>query len=176
MIDQALSCKLHIHSLVLKIHKIGGIFRKVSELTTFQSKYLLYYSMLYPYLLYGIEIYGGAGSSINNDLQIAQNKAIKALFKLPKHTSSSTLYTNLGLAKLDEIYNNRSITLIRKILTEEKFLNIHSTFLEHNPMLCHKYETRSNNNSINLLFNRPSYTRGITFSLFLIWNNNIHIC
>jgi hypothetical protein len=172
VIDHTLSCKLHIYSLILKVNKCIGIFHKVSELTTYKTKFLLYHTILYPHLIYCIEIYGNAGSSAISELQIAQNKAIRALFKLHKFSSTSEIYEKLGISKIKEIYNSRAKILLDKIINEqEKFLNIHTKFLKHNPQLSHKYETRGKS-CINLTFNSQSYTSSIVYNLFLLWNAN----
>jgi hypothetical protein len=176
IIDSKLSCKLHNESLVLKISRIIGLFRVVSKSITFQAKYNLYYSMLFPHLLYCIEIYGSVGRSEINDLQIKQNKAIRALFRLPRLASASVFYEKLGIEKIDGIYKKRATKLVTRLLHEynkSKRLNVFQTFSTNHKLFNHKYKTR-HKDSINLTFNRHSFTTGIIFNLLLNWNNRPH--
>src|SRR5829696_8246861 len=56
IIDSKLSFKNHIYYLIDKLRKWITIFRKISPLLSFNAQKLLYYSMFYPNLLYGIEM------------------------------------------------------------------------------------------------------------------------
>ena len=143
IIDNKLSCKVHIESLVLKISRLIGLFRVVSKSITFQAKYDLYYSMLFPHLLYCIEIYGSVGRTEIKDLQMKQNKAIRALFRLPRLSSASVFYENLGIEKVDVIYKKRATKLVTRLLHEHnkfKGLNVFQTFSANHKLFNHNYK------------------------------------
>jgi hypothetical protein len=173
IIDKQLSYKAHINALTRKLSQLTGVFRKVSGSLTIQSMFLLYNSMIQSHLSYCVEVYGSAGSSLLNKVQRAQNKAIKALFHLPKIISSSSMYSKLEIQRIKHLYKSRSSIMIHKLLKEQKIgttLNIHKNLFTQNPLLSHKYRTRGKN-SFKLHYHRPSHTRGIIFNLMLIWNS-----
>ena len=66
LIDSNLSWKFHIHELCKKISKTIGIFYKIRRFLNSQILSNLYYAMIYPFLIYGINVWGSASQHLIN--------------------------------------------------------------------------------------------------------------
>ena len=67
-LDSHLSFKTHVQNLSKKIKRSIGILCKVRRYVTFKVFIQLYYSLIYPYLIYGISVWGNTYTSILNPL------------------------------------------------------------------------------------------------------------
>ena len=76
-IDDKLSWAHHVQCLCKKISQKIRIFNKIRNYLSKKSLISLYYSFIYPHLLYGILTWGSACKSIIKRLQVIQNKIIK---------------------------------------------------------------------------------------------------
>ena len=56
--DSNLTWKSHIHELCLKLSKTVGIFSKLRYYINVDILIMLYYSLIYPFLTYGIHVWG----------------------------------------------------------------------------------------------------------------------
>ena len=59
-IDSSMSWSLHIQYIKSKIAKAVGIISKARNTLSRSSLVTLYYTFIYPYLMYCIEVWGGA--------------------------------------------------------------------------------------------------------------------
>jgi hypothetical protein len=175
IVDTKLSCKQHIHSLIQKLIRFIGHFRAVSKYTSLQGKKLLYNSMFYPHLVYCIEVYGNSSQQTIKELQTVQNKALKALFRFPRLFPSSTMYAKLKFQKVNELYESRAISFVKKNLSHDlitnPIFNLQIAFANQDHYFKQKYNTRNKGN-IRLNFKKQSYTSGIVFQMLLIYNKN----
>jgi len=170
IVDSKLSFQSHINQLANKLRKWIGIFKKISSLLNFTTKKIIYFSMFYPHILYGIELYGNASNIALKKIQTIQNSALKSLFGYSRLSSSSKMYKELKIMKIKTLYRYRSALLINKLLKETETLNIHRKMKEYCTPMKHKYSTRQKTN-FNLKFDRPSYTNSSSFKMFLLWND-----
>ena len=73
-IDNKLSFSNHVADVCLKLSKTLGIFHKLRHCVPKPVLLSLYYSLVYPYLLYGNLIWGGICSTHLQPLEILQKK------------------------------------------------------------------------------------------------------
>jgi hypothetical protein len=97
LIDIQLSFKAHILQLIGKLSRLVGVYRKITSQLSLQAKYLLYYSTFYSLILYCLEIYGTANSTLIKKMQTTQNKAVRALFAYSKYYPTDNMYKELKL-------------------------------------------------------------------------------
>jgi hypothetical protein len=170
IIDSKLSFKSHIFCLISKLRKWISIFRKINPLLSSSAKYLIYNSLFYSNLLYGIELYGSASKSVIKPLQVIQNKALRALFNYDKYYSASKLYLELGLQDVNTLFKIRASIMLKSLYDHPSTLNVHQILKSYCTTTNHKYNTRDKK-IVNLKFNKPSFTSSHTFNLFLLWNS-----
>ena len=101
LIDENLSWKQHINYTINKLSKGIGIMKILRKYCNINTLKLIYYSVIYPYLLYGINSWGCAYPSHLNSLQSKQNIIVRIMLsKAPRTTSRPLYFSSLALLPL----------------------------------------------------------------------------
>jgi len=133
----------------------------------------LYYTLIYPYLTYGILSWGNASKTKIKKLSTKQNKCIRAILFAHPRESAIPFLNLLDILTIDNLFKLK-IALFGHRITFNKQL-VHSIF--HNYLKpiseLHNYNTRL---ACNFNFYRPQVNTnyGIAtseFSLSKIWEN-----
>ena len=66
---------------------------------------LIYFSLIYPYLLYGAEIWGGACRTYLNSLSVIQKKLIRIMNFKGRYEHTTTLFHENKMFKLSDVIN-----------------------------------------------------------------------
>ena len=75
-IDSQLTFKYHIDELTKKVSRAIGILYKLRPFVTSKIRCNIYYAMIYPFLLYGIVIWGNTSLTLLEPIHILQNKFV----------------------------------------------------------------------------------------------------
>ena len=76
VIDSTLCWRNHINIVTTKISKTIGLLYKLRYFVDTKIIKTLYYSLVYPHLIYGIEVWGSANDTHLNKLLILQKKLL----------------------------------------------------------------------------------------------------
>ena len=115
IIDDKLKWTEHIAYVKNKISKSSGILSKARNYIDKKTLKQLYYSFVYPYLIYGIEIWGNA-SNIHLDPIIKLQKRCVRIITFSNYLESrSPLFRTLEILNLKQIVIHR-ITLIVNLI------------------------------------------------------------
>ena len=98
--DSNLKWKSHINELYLKLSKTVGILSKVRHFVSKHILVVLYYSLIYPFLTYGVHVWGLTFPSFLTQLFIIQNRAIRIISFYEPKSHSETLFKSLNLRLL----------------------------------------------------------------------------
>ena len=79
----------HIMHISNRISKITGMLFKIRYKLTFDITNKIYFSLIYPYLTYGIILWGNSAISHLNHLRLAYNYFVRCLFLLKKREQSN---------------------------------------------------------------------------------------
>ncbi len=63
----------------------------------------LYFSLIYPYLIYCCIIWGSASATALHKLEVLQNRAVRIITRSPFRASVSPIYKQLNLLKLCDV-------------------------------------------------------------------------
>ena len=163
--DKNLNFKDHIDKISNKVKSANGILWKLSQYLPAEVLKKIYYTLVYPFLIYGIEIWG-------NSSQVALNRLSRLVLTAQKRSKGQTDLANntrnfLSVAQIHKYY-----TLIRCYKYYKLNSNVYFSekFLSRHPI--HDINTRFN---ANHLFNTPNVYIGRVFSSFFIcainyWN------
>ena len=77
LIDSNLTFKFHIDELTKKVSRGTGILFKLRHFVTTKILINVYYAIIYPFLLYGITIWGSTSKTLLNPLHILQKKFVR---------------------------------------------------------------------------------------------------
>jgi hypothetical protein len=102
--DQKLNWNQHINYITGKISRGLGMISRVSRFMPFNVMLTLYYSLIYPYLLYCCIAWGGASATALHKLEVLQNRSLRLITQSPYRSSASPLYKRLNILKLSDIY------------------------------------------------------------------------
>ena len=73
---------------------------------------MIYFSLAFPYLNYGIFCWGSATITALKPLQIAQNKCIKTMLKLNIKSNTNSTYFDNNFLQINELYHRQCLTFI----------------------------------------------------------------
>ena len=109
--DSNLTWKSHINELCLKLSKTVGILSKVRCYVSKHILVMLYYSLIYPFLTYGVHVWGLTFPTFLTQLFIIQKRAIRIIsFPEPK-SHSEPLFKSLNLLQLNDVIESLILSL-----------------------------------------------------------------
>ena len=86
LIDKNLSWKLHIMTITSKLSKLCGLLYKLRPFVNKQILMQVYYTLIYPNLLYGIACWGSCSKTASQPIQIIQKNI--AMYKYDRITAN----------------------------------------------------------------------------------------
>ena len=103
IINNQLNRKNHLDHICTKVSKNIGILkgRRVFDKRTLSS---LYYSLIYPYLTYCIQVWGSTYQSHLSKLVILQKKIVRIIHGVPPRTHTEPLFSELDILKVSNWY------------------------------------------------------------------------
>ena len=102
--DDKLNWKHHAEHIINRLVRLRGAFYYLSKIVDEKCIKQLYYAYVYPYIQYGIEVYGNCGESVIRRIQVEQNKLLKILCKKNRMYGTNLLHRELKLLQCKDIY------------------------------------------------------------------------
>ena len=147
LIDSKLTFKPHIDELSKKISRAIGILQKLRYFVSTKILIMVYYAIVYPFLLYGILVWGSTSKSLLEPLFILQKKFVRLATFNSTHfgtsgplVHSAPLFYKLNLLNIFDIFKLQlgilvyeSMNNIRPVCNIIKFQEVSQT---------HNYNTR----------------------------------
>ena len=91
LIDRHLSWKYQIDYISTKISKSVGLFTKLKHFVPQTTLITLYWSLIHPYLNYGVCAWGQASISLLNKILILQKRVLRFIFFVNRSESTISL-------------------------------------------------------------------------------------
>ena len=119
LIDDKLTFKLHIELVQNKLSRNLGIMRKLNFLP---KKILvkLYYSIIYPFLIYGLLIWGSTFTTSLNSLVIIQKKVVRVITGSVWYHHTNSLFKNVEILKFNDLFDFLLNVFMFKVFFFEK--------------------------------------------------------
>ena len=174
ILDENLTWKHHIANVARKISKSIGVIYKSSFCLPVTSLRTLYYSLVYPYLVYCASVWASTYPTNLNRLVLLQKKIIRIISKMPFDAHTDPIFKSLQIMKLSEIY----FFQVGKFMFSYKIGLLPNAFKEMFLMTnqVHSYNTRNSNTFYLFLARTNIRLFGIRFQgpkFFNSLNNNI---
>ena len=174
ILDENLTWKHHIANVARKISKSIGVIYKSSFCLPVTSLHTLYYSLVYPYLVYCASVWASTYPTNLNRLVLLQKKIIRIISKMPFDAHADPIFKSLQIMKLSEIY----FFQVGKFMFSYKIGLLPNAFKEMFLMTnqVHSYNTRNSNTFYLFLARTNIRLFGIRFQgpkFFNSLNNNI---
>ena len=164
LIDERLKWDHHIKHVAIKLSKVCGIIYQIRKKITPEALYAIYYSLVYPHLIYCISVWGGTYKEHLTKVQIAQNKVIRAMSFTAWDQSVRQKMLDLKILNCTSIYKLNASMVVFKHLTKNY---VPSLF---NP-IGHERNLRNIQHNLHVPF--PHYTlikKNLTFRIPNEWN------
>ena len=104
VIDNKLNWSEHIYMIKKKASRGLGILCKARKCLSVSVLTTLYYSFIYPYFMYGIEVWGNTFECYLNPLYKLQKRTIRLMLSTSRYAHTAELFVKLKLLTLEKIY------------------------------------------------------------------------
>ena len=147
IIDSTLTWRIHIDNVSSKISKSIGLLYKIRPFITTKLMRTLYYSIVYPYLIYAIEVWGSADDTHLNKLLILQKRIVRLINYSDKRQvdysflPSDPLFYKMEIHKIHDIFKLMITKFIFNCLNEKNPINFHAWYILTSQV--HTHNTRS---------------------------------
>lgn len=129
IIDETLSWKPHITHIQKKVSKDISIVNKAKFVLHYNALRLLYFSLVFPYLTYVIEVWGNNYKSSRHPV-ILQKRAVRIIHKAEYLEHTNRLFLQSKLLKLPDLVNFYTAQLLYKASRNVLPDNIQDLFKE----------------------------------------------
>lgn len=138
-IDNKLRWDCHIRNTVDNCASLCGILRKLSKYVPQHVLLKIYFAFIHSRYQYGITTWGTTFNTYLKDIQVQQNRCVKAIFKLDYLHPTNQLYstTEHNILPIQGLYIMRTATIMFKILNN---LNLHHNWNFN--AAAHHHQTR----------------------------------
>lgn len=162
-IDNRLNFNSHVKVLSRKLSCIIGVMSRMLSFVPPNIIKLLYFSMLYPHIIYGICVWGGCGVTNTNKIKRLQNRAISMFVNKVTCRFPPLLFT--------DIYRLRCLCLFHRLVYGDHNVYFKNKIVDLVPV--HQHSTRFREGD-NLLIPRLSKTvsqRQYLYNTVVNWNS-----
>ena len=158
LLDDKMKFSAHIQYISGKISKGIGILFRIRDCVPHQVLKSLYYSFIFPYLSYGVIIWGGTYDVHLKPLITLQKRSLRIINKKPYREHTNPLFIQNNILKLHDLYKfNLGIHFYKNKLYE-------------NLTRTHTYSTRFRSNLLPS-FNRLVVTKQSIYEQgAIVWN------
>ena len=118
LIDSQLTFKYHIEEMNKKVSRAIGVLYKLRPFVTSKIVTNVYYAIIYPFLLYGIVVWGNAGKTLLTPLHVMQKKFVRMATYNDSHPTSGPLshtpplFFKLKILNIFDIYKLQLAKLV----------------------------------------------------------------
>ena len=147
ILDSTLTWKAHIEKICKTVCRSIGIFYKIRPFVNLRILKTLYYSLIYPHLIYAIEVWGSADNVHLNHILMLQKRTVRMIYHLDKRQpdfsfpSADPLFYKLDFLKVHDIFKLKIANFIFSCLNKLNPPNFHSWFKLTSQ--THNHNTRS---------------------------------
>ena len=140
LVDERLNWKAHIQMINSKISKSCGIIYRIKDSLNNQSKKLLYYSLIHPYLNYCINIWSSTFKTHYMPLLKGQKRILRIFFSANRRTHTVRMFEEYRILPINQLITYPEGIIAHKLISGS--VEIPDFFLLNNA----NYNLRNNNN------------------------------
>ena len=169
IIDKKLNWVDHITFIKNKISKSIGIINKIRKFLDKNTLRNLYFTFIYPYLIYCIEIWGNTHNTYLLPLIKLQKKCVRIITFSHYLEHTEPLFKQLDILNFNALVTQRISLIMFKIHTASVPLPISNLFILNN--LRHNYNTRQKNDLHTQIRKNENSYKIFSFHGINIWNH-----
>ena len=140
LIDSNLTWKYHISYITSKISKIIGVIARLRHFVPSSTLLTLYRSLISPYLLYGLTVWGQAPQIYLNQILVLRKCSLCLIYFAPYRSSAVSLFVSSSCLPIGLLYFKAVSILMHDVLNNLSPRNISNLYSSVN--VIHTYSTR----------------------------------
>lgn len=140
-IDEFINWKHHVKFINTKIARSLFIIKQVKHFLPYESLRTLYFTLIHPYLSYGITVWGSASSDVFRRTIILQKRAVRTIFNAYYNSHTDPLFKQSRILKMSDQYKQGVLLFMHDFVRNRlpiSFLNM----FHRNRDINGTYETR----------------------------------
>ena len=162
LLNENFSFNAHIEYISAKISKTIGVMFRIRQFVPDHILLKLYYSLIYPYLIYCNIVWGNTNATYLNKILLLQKKIVRLITNSSYLAHSDPLFYNCKILKISDLYT---------YLVSIEAFKLYSCNQIH-PV--HNHNTRNREIYVQPTFHRLTLTqRSLDYTMPSIWNNNV---
>ena len=165
IIDNRLTWKPHLENIINKISKFTGIFYRIKNCCNVDCLILMYYSLVYPNLMYCSALWGGAYKTYIDKLFVSQKKLIRVITDSNRYDHTAPLFLKHNLLKVHDIISYQTLVFVYKAL---KIYETDCGFQRHIPV---NIQTRNASDLTIPLYKTSHAQQCVLYRGTKLWNN-----
>ena len=170
-IDSTLSWKPHVTELSKKLSRNCAIFFKIRYYVNPETLRLLYYSLFYSFLSYGVSVWGLTHPTILDPIVMLQKKVVRAITFQDKHAHSTPLFFQLKTLKLFDIHSLHLLCFVYDCIKGQSLACFGEIFTPLQSMHQHFTHQVSKGNIFMERVNTTQYgKRSVRYAGAMLWN------
>ena len=139
ILDHKMKFNLHINAICRKISKSIGILFKLRDYLPLPKLICLYYTFIYPYLIYCNLVWGSTFETHLKPLIILQKKVIRIINRADFNDHTNDLFYMNKILKIADIHNYNLAIYMYKNKNSSNFKRIHDYQTRHSSQLIPNY-------------------------------------
>ena len=168
-LDRHLTFKYYVDYISTKISKSIGILYKLKYFLPPEVLKIIYFSLVQPYIYYGIEAWFASHKNVTDKMVVMQKKACRAINNLSYTGHTSIYFKSMNILKIEDLYCFQILVYMYKTV----HLDHDRSLLEHlrHQSDIHPHSTR-NRESFNITrFNKAKSQFSIIYKGVKLWNS-----
>ena len=97
----------HINNASKKVSRVVGLLYRLNKFLPVKILRTLYFTLVMPHMMYGIEVSYGLPQYFLNHISILQKKAIRVINTLPYNHHTHEYVKSMKLMKIDDLYKTK---------------------------------------------------------------------
>ena len=169
IIDEKLNWSEHVNNLKIKLAKGSGIIRKCRICFSIDTLLTLYYSFVYPYITYCLEVWGGTNERNLNSIFILQKRISRIIKSLPFRTHTSPYFAGLNISNIFQLCKYKVILFMFKYVKGLLPVIFENYFVTNDD--CHSYPTGIGNHLRPLRCRKSAGQKSMKYNGAILWNS-----
>ena len=168
-LDEDLKWTNHIDYVYRKIIRFTGIFYKMRHIMLFTCLKNLYFALVYPHILYGVELYANTCKTYLQKLNVLNNKLLRLMQKASIYTHVLQLYITFNTLPIERLFKRQLLLFVRKCMHFKELIPpIYLNYFTLN-LQVHNHDTRTRNDLHLCRFNTNFGKRCLNFQASILW-------
>ena len=166
MLDDRLSFTSHVSHIVKKISRVIGMLYRVCHCIPHKQMKNLYYSLIYPHIMYCIPVWGRASVGGLKTVQRVQRRALKLVYGRDGYIPD-----NCAVLNVDSMYAYFAAIKLHQILGSDNHTYFNFRIAENQVQHIHDTRFRVNQNLLPPFYRTNRCQSSFLYQSIAVWNN-----